>query len=118
LQDRVGRDHLARDQILADTEVLKRTLSLSAPQLVRGHFNHAEAVCFASHVAHVIPPQSVVREAEPAHGWAGRRRPSAGSECRFAPSFASPPWAYSGAGPFRCRLETHCGLRFAGPARL
>src|SRR5262249_58671440 len=63
LQDRVRGDHLARDQVLADTEVLERTLSLSSPQLVCWHFNHSEAVCFASHVAHDIPPQSVRRDA-------------------------------------------------------
>src|SRR5882724_9288548 len=31
LQDGIGCDHLARNQILPDTEMLKRTLSLSAP---------------------------------------------------------------------------------------
>jgi len=31
LQDRVRVDHLCRDQILTDAEVLERTLSLRAP---------------------------------------------------------------------------------------
>ena len=34
LQGRVGGDHLARNQILADAEVFERALGLSAPQLV------------------------------------------------------------------------------------
>ena len=56
LQDGVGGDHLARNQILADAEMLERALGLSAPQLVRRHFNHTEAVGFFSHVGHVISP--------------------------------------------------------------
>src|SRR6516162_5901505 len=37
LQSGVGRDHLARDQVLADAEMFKRALGLSAPELVGGH---------------------------------------------------------------------------------
>src|SRR5215510_7995049 len=54
LQDCVGSDHLARDQILADTEMLERTLSLSAPELVGRDFDHAEAICFFPCGGHVI----------------------------------------------------------------
>src|SRR5262249_8818426 len=57
LQGGVGSDHLTRNQVLADAEMLERTLRLSPPQLVCWHFNHAEAICFASHVAHVISPR-------------------------------------------------------------
>ena len=56
LQGRIGRDHFARDQILADAEMLERALGLSAPQLVRRDFNHTEAVAFFSRVGHVISP--------------------------------------------------------------
>jgi hypothetical protein len=51
LQRRVGRDHFAWDQILSDAEMLQRTLSLSAPELVRRHFNYAKAVSLFSHVS-------------------------------------------------------------------
>src|SRR5262249_13863925 len=56
LQDRVASDHLARDQILADTEVLERTLSLCTPELVGRDVHHAEAICFSPDVGHVIFP--------------------------------------------------------------
>ena len=36
LQDGVGGYHLARDQVLADAEVLERALGLRAPELVGG----------------------------------------------------------------------------------
>jgi hypothetical protein len=32
---RIGRDHLARDEILANAEMFKRTLGLGAPKFVR-----------------------------------------------------------------------------------
>src|SRR6516164_7839418 len=50
LQNGVGGDHLTWDQVVANTEMLERTLSLSAPELVGGHLNHAEAICFLPHV--------------------------------------------------------------------
>ena len=52
LQDGVGRDHFARDQVLADAEMFERTLGLSAPELVGGHFNDAEAVGLFSRTGH------------------------------------------------------------------
>ena len=57
LQDRVGGDHLARDQILADTEVLERALSLGTPQLVGRDVDHAEAICFLPGGGHMISPR-------------------------------------------------------------
>src|SRR5262245_29147645 len=54
LQDGIGGDHLARDQIFADAEMLERALGLSTPELVRRHFNHTETVCFFSYVGHGI----------------------------------------------------------------
>ena len=57
LQDGVGGDHLAGNQILADAEMLERALGLGAPQLVRRHLDHAEAVCFLSHLDHGISPK-------------------------------------------------------------
>jgi hypothetical protein len=56
LQDGIGGDHLTRDQVLADAEMLERALGLGTPQLVRRHFNHTEAICFSSHVRHLISP--------------------------------------------------------------
>src|SRR5215472_4661023 len=44
LQDRIGSDHLPRNQIFADAEMLERALGLSAPQFVRRHFNFAETI--------------------------------------------------------------------------
>src|SRR5262245_12919590 len=38
--------------------MLERALGLSAPQLVRGHLDHAQAVTFFSRVGHVISPGS------------------------------------------------------------
>ena len=52
LQNRVGRDHLARNQVLADAEMLKRALGLGAPQLVGRNSDLAEAVGFDANVAH------------------------------------------------------------------
>ncbi len=56
LQDGIGGDHLARNQVLADAEVLERPLGLRAPQLVRRHFHYTEAVGFFSHGGHVALP--------------------------------------------------------------
>ena len=52
LQDGVGGDHLSRDQIRADAEVLKRALGLGAPELVGGNIDFSEAVGFFSCVVH------------------------------------------------------------------
>ena len=50
-QDGVGGDYFA---IIANAEMLKRSLDLSAPQLVRGHFNDAQAIAFRSRLGYVI----------------------------------------------------------------
>src|SRR5262245_41011620 len=55
LQNGIRGDHLARHQVLADAEVLERALSLRPPQLVHGDFNHTEAICFFTHLSHLIP---------------------------------------------------------------
>src|SRR6202008_3351354 len=52
LQDGISRDHFAGNQVLPDAEMLERPLCLRTPELIRGHFNHAEAICFLSHIAH------------------------------------------------------------------
>src|ERR1700739_2290030 len=44
LEDGVRRDHLARDEVMPDAEVLERTLRLRPPQLVAGHIDFTEAV--------------------------------------------------------------------------
>src|SRR5713226_3252119 len=46
LQCGVGRNHLTRDQVLTDAEVLKGALRLSAPEFVSWNLNLAEAVRF------------------------------------------------------------------------
>ena len=49
-QDRVGADHLARNQILADAEMLERALRVRPPQLVGRDLDLAEAVGFLAKV--------------------------------------------------------------------
>ena len=51
-QDRVGGDHLARNQILPDAEVLQRPLRLRTPERGCGNLDLAEAVGFKPCVAH------------------------------------------------------------------
>src|SRR5262245_32085538 len=60
LQDRVGGDHLARNQILADAEVLERALSLGTPELIDRYIDHAEAICFFPCSRHVSLLESTV----------------------------------------------------------
>ena len=54
LQNGIRDDHLSRDQILANAEVLERTLSLCAPELVGGNIDFAEAVGFLANVCHSV----------------------------------------------------------------
>src|SRR5215468_3330627 len=75
LQRRVGRDHFARNKILADAEMLEGTLRLSTPQLVSGHFHDAEAVSLFSHVGHPIPPCYITK-------WTKEFRSSDGARLR------------------------------------
>src|SRR5262245_521897 len=65
LQDCVGGDHLARDQVLANAEVLERALSLSTPQLVDGYLDHAEAICFFPRGSHTSLLESSVVSSVP-----------------------------------------------------
>jgi len=51
-QDRVGLDHIPRDQILADAEVLERALRLRAPELVRRDADLAQTVGFSAKLSH------------------------------------------------------------------
>ena len=57
LQGGIGGDHFARNQILADAEMLERALGLSAPQLVRRDFNRRRGCPVLSHVDHGISPE-------------------------------------------------------------
>ena len=50
---RIGNDHLARDQIVADAEMLERALGLRAPELVGSNLDFAKAVSFSAEVSHV-----------------------------------------------------------------
>jgi hypothetical protein len=45
-QNRVRRDHFARDQILANAEMLQGALGLSTPELIGGHFHRTKTVRF------------------------------------------------------------------------
>jgi hypothetical protein len=56
LQGGVGCDHFSGDQVFSDAEMFKRALRLSAPQLVGGYFNDAEAVSLFSRTSHVNSP--------------------------------------------------------------
>src|SRR5467141_2079288 len=51
LQDRVGRDHFARNEILADAEMLERALCLRSPEFVGGNVDLAKAVHLFANVA-------------------------------------------------------------------
>jgi hypothetical protein len=50
LYDRVGNDHLARDQVLTDAEMLQGALGLRAPEFFSRHFDPAQAVGFCAKV--------------------------------------------------------------------
>src|ERR1700735_5644714 len=52
-QDRVGLDHLLRDQVASDRKVLQGALRLCAPQLVRWDRHFTEAVGFNTKVTHL-----------------------------------------------------------------
>src|SRR5205814_9699883 len=54
LQYRVGADHLARHQVVADAEILQRALSLCAPQPLGGNRNLPEALASDPDVAHAV----------------------------------------------------------------
>src|SRR5271166_3341904 len=49
-------DHLPWHEIMTNAEVFKRALGLSAPELVGGDLDHAEAVGLFSHGSHLISP--------------------------------------------------------------
>ena len=51
-QDGIGADHLARDQILANAEMLQRPLSLRSPELVGRDLDLAQAVGFLAEFGH------------------------------------------------------------------
>src|SRR5215510_8680602 len=50
LQDRIGGDHLARNQIFADAEMFERALGLSTPELVRRNLDFAETISLFANV--------------------------------------------------------------------
>ena len=56
LQDGVGRDHFAGNQVLPNREVFKRTLGLRAPEFVGGDIYLAETVGFFANVWHLHSP--------------------------------------------------------------
>src|ERR1700722_13932270 len=57
LQDGVGGDHLPRDQVLPDAEVLERALGVGAPEFVGGNTDLAETVGFDTNISHCISPR-------------------------------------------------------------
>jgi hypothetical protein len=54
LQGGIAGDHFAGHQIFADAEVLKRALSLRAPEFVSRNIYFAEAVCFLANFRHFV----------------------------------------------------------------
>src|SRR5713101_6835763 len=56
LQDGVRGNHLPRDQVFADAEVLKRTLRLRTPEFVSSDIHFAETIAFFSNVCHLVFP--------------------------------------------------------------
>src|SRR4029077_18377045 len=54
LQNCVGRDHFAGNEVLPDAEVFERTLGLRAPELVGRDVYLAEAVRFLANCCHLI----------------------------------------------------------------
>src|SRR2546422_6984637 len=73
LENRVGHDHLARHEILADAEMIERALGLRTPQLVGRHLYDTEAVSLFSgsdHSGTVCTPRAraIVRPGDTA-GW-------------------------------------------------
>src|SRR6516225_2122373 len=54
LQNRIGRDHFAGNQILPNAEVFERTLGLCTPELVGGNIYLAETIGFFANVWHPI----------------------------------------------------------------
>src|SRR5712671_2274308 len=55
-QGGVGGDHFPGNQILANAEVLKRALSLSAPEFVSSNIYFAETIGFLANVRHLLSP--------------------------------------------------------------
>src|SRR5580658_7077740 len=66
LQGGIGGDHLARDQILPDAEVLERALGLGAPKAIGGNLNLAETVGFNAKFSHCPSPGRLNRVYSPA----------------------------------------------------
>jgi hypothetical protein len=54
LQDGVRGNHLPRDQVFADAEVLKRTLRLRISEFVSSDIHFAETIAFFSNVGHLV----------------------------------------------------------------
>src|SRR5271170_7265593 len=52
-QGSIRSDHLARNQVRSNTEMLERALGLRTPELVCRHLHSAQAIGLCSHVAHV-----------------------------------------------------------------
>jgi hypothetical protein len=56
-QDSVRSNHLSRDQIPADAEMLERALGLRSPKFIGRYVHLAKAVGFRAHIAHWISPK-------------------------------------------------------------
>src|SRR5208282_5639438 len=65
----IGGDHLPRDQVLADTEMLQRALRLRPPQLVSGHLHHAHTVGFSANFGHSAAPNKTGTLAVSSYEW-------------------------------------------------
>ncbi len=60
LQDRVARDHFARDQIFADAEMLQRALGLGTPQFFGRDLDNAKTVALFSNIHHLFAPSRAI----------------------------------------------------------
>src|SRR6516162_6374466 len=87
----VSRDHLARDEVMADAEMFQRALRLRPPQLVSGHLDHTHAVGYFTNLAHVA---ALLRKTDTNRSICRRPRGRCRRRCRraAAEAAAKPRW--------------------------
>src|SRR5262249_4776032 len=90
LQRRVRGDHLARDQVVPDAEVLERALRLGSPQSVGRDVHLAQTVEFSTYRAH--ERQNLPSSVSPCswNGCCTRARITNGSRCGATPLESDP----------------------------
>src|SRR5882672_3212200 len=118
LQGRISRDHFARYQVLADAEMLERTLSLRAPEFVGGNIYITKAVdFFASAASHVFDLRSSRFKLLPTAACHRRSKMLVAGQGRplnfgllFQDSHAN-WWAISVQSPKACKVESMVASR-------